>query len=162
MPEKIDLFFLPIAEVQFEPRRFTFVLMTPQAIFHKMYDNDPFSKWLGAELVSVGDGVCSLRMTVRAEMLNGFGVAHGGITFSLADSTFAFACNARGRHTVSIHCTVEHVAPVFEGDVLVSEAREEHLGKSISNYAITVTKQDGSPVAFFRGVAYRKQREWEE
>lgn len=126
-----------------------------------MYDNDPFSKWLGAELVTIDEGSCSLRMTVRTEMLNGFGVAHGGITFSLADSAFAFACNSRGRHTVSIHCTVEHVAPVFEGDVLTAVAREENLGKSISNYAITVTKQDGKPVAFFRGVAYRKEREWE-
>ncbi|MBK6996708.1 MAG: hydroxyphenylacetyl-CoA thioesterase PaaI [Lewinellaceae bacterium] len=135
--------------------------MSPLEIFNKMYDNDPFSKWLGAELLSVSEGICTLRMTVRAEMLNGFGVAHGGITFSLADSAFAFACNSRGRHTVSIHCTVEHVAPVFEGDVLTAEAREENLGKSISNYAITVTKQDGSSVAFFRGVAFRKQQIWE-
>jgi len=101
------------------------------------------------------------RMTVRDEMLNGFGVAHGGITFSLADSAFAFACNSRGRHTVSIHCTVEHVAAVFAGDVLIAEAKEEQLGKSISNYAIRVTRQDGTPVAFFRGVAYRKQQVWE-
>lgn len=135
--------------------------MTPLEIFHKMYDNDPFSKWLGAELVSIGNGTCSLRMTVRADMLNGFGVAHGGISFSLADSAFAFACNSHGRHAVSIHCTVEHVAPIFEGDVLTAEALEESLGKSISNYAITVRKQDGSPAAFFRGVAYRKQKEWE-
>lgn len=126
-----------------------------------MYDNDPFSQWLGITLVTVGDGTCALRMTVRAEMLNGFGVAHGGISFSLADSAFAFACNSRGRHTVSIHCSVEHVAPIFEGDVLTAEAREESLGNSISNYAITVSKQDGSPVAFFRGVAYRKQQVWE-
>jgi acyl-CoA thioesterase len=135
--------------------------MSPLDIFHKMYDNDPFSRWLGAELVSIEEGSCVLRMTVRAEMLNGFGVAHGGISFSLADSAFAFACNTRGRHTVSIHCTVEHAAPVFEGDVLTAEAREDHLGKSISNYAITVRKQDGSAVAFFRGVAYRKQQIWE-
>jgi len=136
--------------------------MSALEIFHKMYENDPFSKWLGAELVFIGDGTCTLRMTVRAEMLNGFGVAHGGISFSLADSAFAFACNSRGRHTVSIHCTVEHVAPVFEDDVLTAEAREENLGKSISNYAITVTKQDGSAVAFFRGVAFRKQQIWED
>lgn len=127
-----------------------------------MFDNDPFSKWLGAELISISEGTCILRMTVRAEMLNGFGVAHGGITFSLADSAFAFACNSRGRHTVSIHCTVEHVAPVLEGDVLTAEAREENLGKSISNYAISVTNQTGLPVAFFRGVAFRKQQAWEK
>lgn len=135
--------------------------MSPLEIFHKMFDNDPFSQWMGMELVAVTEGACTLRMPVRREMLNGFGVAHGGITFSLADSAFAFACNSRGRHTVSIHCTVEHVAPVFENDVLTAMAEEEYLANTISNYAIRVTKQDGSPVAFFRGVAYRKQKIWE-
>ena len=125
-----------------------------------MYDNDPFSRWLGIELVSVDDGTCTLRMTVRPEMLNGFGVAHGGISFSLADSAFAFACNSRGRHTVSIHCSVEHVAPIFAGDVLTATATENVLGKTISNYHISVTRQDGSIVAIFRGVAYRKQQIW--
>lgn len=125
-----------------------------------MYDNDPFSRWLGIELVSVDDGACTLRMTVRSEMLNGFGVAHGGISFSLADSAFAFACNSRGRHTVSIHCSVEHVAPIFEGDILTATAQEDVLGKTISNYQITVTRQDGATVALFRGVAYRKQQIW--
>lgn len=135
--------------------------MSPEQIFHRMFDNDPFSQWMGMELVSVGPGTCTLKMTVRKEMLNGFGVAHGGITFSLADSAFAFACNSHGRHAVSIHCSIEHAAPVREGDVLTAAATEEHLGNSVSNYAIRVTKADGSPVAFFRGVAYRKQREWE-
>jgi len=126
-----------------------------------MFDNDPFSQWMGMELVSIDEGTCTLRMQVRKEMLNGFAVAHGGITFSLADSTFAFACNSRGRHTVSIHCTIEHIAPVYENDVLTATAREENLGNAISNYAITIFKQDHSVVAYFRGVAYRKQRLWE-
>jgi acyl-CoA thioesterase len=130
-------------------------------IVDAMFGNDPMSQWLGIERVEDAPGKSVLKMKVRAEMLNGFGVAHGGITFSLADSAFAFACNSRGRHTVSIHCTVEHITPVFEGDVLTAEAREDNLGKSISNYAITVTRQDGTAVAFFRGVAYRKQQLWE-
>ncbi len=125
-----------------------------------MYDHDPFSQWLGIELVAVEEGSCSLRMRVRAEMLNGFGVAHGGITFSLADSAFAFACNSHGRHAVSIHCSVEHVAPVVEGDVLTAIATEERLGQSLSNYAVRVIKANGEPVAFFRGVAYRKRTHW--
>lgn len=135
--------------------------MTPLEIFHKMFDNDPFSRWMGMELVSVGPGTCTLRMAVRAEMLNGFGVAHGGITFSLADSAFAFACNSHGRHAVSIHCSIEHARPVVAGDVLTAIATEEHLGNSLSNYAITVRNQEGTAVAFFRGVSYRKQRVWE-
>lgn len=134
--------------------------MTPLDIFHRMFDNDPFSQWMGMELVSVGPGACSLRMAVREEMLNGFGVAHGGITFSLADSAFAFACNSHGRQAVSVHCSIEHVAPVRAGDVLTATATEESLGNSLSNYAIRVERADGSPVAFFRGLAYRKQREW--
>ena len=134
--------------------------MNPKEILEQMYRNDPFSQWLGVEVVDIGEGCCTLRMTVRREMLNGFGVAHGGISFSLADSAFAFACNSRGRHAVSIHCSIEHTAPVMEGDVLTATASEEQLGNSISNYAIRVAKADGSPVAFFRGVAYRKKKDW--
>jgi acyl-CoA thioesterase len=136
-------------------------MLSPQEIFHRMFDKDPFSQWMGMELVSVGEGSCVLRMQVRNEMLNGFGVAHGGITFSLADSAFAFACNSSGRHTVSIHCTIEHIAAVYENDELVATATEEHLGNTISNYAISIRKQDGSTVAHFRGVAFRKQKNWE-
>lgn len=127
-----------------------------------MFAEDHFSQWLGITPVDIQYGTCTLRMTVRRDMLNGFGVAHGGITFSLADSAFAFACNSHGRHTVSIHCTVEHVAAVFEGDELTAIAREEHSGNSVSNYAISITRQDGKAVAFFRGVAYHKKKEWTE
>jgi acyl-CoA thioesterase len=130
------------------------------SIFNRMMEFDAFSRWLGITLIEEGTGHCTIQMTVRAEMLNGFGVAHGGITFSLADSAFAFACNSQGRHAVSIHCSVEHVAPVFENDILTATATEEHLGNQISNYAIQVRKQDGTAVAFFRGVAYRKKQEW--
>ncbi|MEO6760045.1 MAG: PaaI family thioesterase [Saprospiraceae bacterium] len=69
--------------------------------------------------------------------------------------------SSQGRQAVSIHCTVEHVAPVVAGDMLRAEAREEHLGRNISNYSVQVTKAEGVPVAFFRGVAYRKQQAWE-
>lgn len=134
--------------------------LSPEAIFQRMFEKDAFSQWLGIEMLSMGEGTCTLRMRVRGEMLNGFGVAHGGITFSLADSAFAFACNSQGRHAVSIHCTIEHVAPVFENDELMATATEENLGNQISNYAIRVNRQDGSLVASFRGVAYRKKQHW--
>jgi acyl-CoA thioesterase len=136
-------------------------MLDPASIFHRMYENDPFSKWMGMQLVDIGPGTCTLQMQVRAEMLNGFGVAHGGITFTLADSAFAFACNTSGQHTVSIHCTIEHVAPVLEGDVLTAIAQEDQAGRSISNYAIQISKQDGTKVAFFRGLAYHKKQVWE-
>lgn len=135
-------------------------MLSPEEIFHRMFDHDPFSQWMGMELVSVETGTCTLRMAVRDEMLNGFGVAHGGITFSLADSAFAFACNSHGRQAVSVHCTIEHVAPVRNGDILTAVATEEHLGNSLSNYAIRIHNAEGAAVAFFRGVAYRKAKEW--
>ena len=136
--------------------------MSPKEILDKMYAEDGFSQWLGIDVLNIEPGSCTLRMKVRKEMLNGFGVAHGGITFSLADSAFAFACNSHGRHAVSIHCTIEHTAPVFENDALIAMATEEQLGNSISNYSIKVTKNDGEPVAFFRGVAYRKKKQWDD
>ncbi len=136
--------------------------MTPRAICDRMFSNDPFSQWMGMELVNISMGECMLRMRVRPEMLNGFGVAHGGIAFALADSAFAFACNTAGRHAVSIHCTIEHVAPVYENDELTATATEEHASNSLSNFLVRVTKQDGTPVAFFRGVAFRKKTEWSD
>ena len=127
-----------------------------------MYAHDHFSQWLGIELIAVGAGTCTLQMTVRRDMLNGFGIAHGGISFSLADSAFAFACNSHGRHAVSIHCTIEHAAAVKEGDTLIAVATEDNLGNSISNYAIKVENQHGKSVAFFRGVSFRKKTDWEK
>ncbi|MCS6929384.1 MAG: hotdog fold thioesterase [Saprospiraceae bacterium] len=135
--------------------------LTPQEVFRRMYDNDPFSQWMGMELVSIGLGQCTLRMTVRPEMTNGFGVAHGGIAFSLADSAFAFACNTHGRQALSIHCSIEHVAPVRSGDELIAIAAEDHVSNHLSYYTVRVQRTDGTPIAFFRGVAFRKQREWE-
>ncbi|HMX41770.1 MAG TPA: hydroxyphenylacetyl-CoA thioesterase PaaI [Saprospiraceae bacterium] len=136
--------------------------MSPLDIFHRMYDNDPFSRWLGIELVQVGAGTCTLRMQVRGEMLNGFGVAHGGITFSLADSAFAFASNSRGQHALSVHCGVQHTAPVREGDTLTATAEEDHLGAKLANYSVRVENQRGETVALFEGMVYRKSQAWEE
>ena len=134
--------------------------MTPSEIFDRMFENDPFSRELGMELVSLSEGACTLRMTVKPFMLNGFGVAHGAITFALADSALAFASNSHGRHAVSVHCSIEHVAPVVQGDVLTATASEDKFGHTMANYNIRVEKQDGKPVAFFRGIVYRKSQEW--
>lgn len=127
-----------------------------------MYDNDPFSQWLGIERVDVGHGHCTLRMTVRQEMTNGFGIAHGGITFSLADSAFAFASNSRGRHALSIECDINHVKAVRTGDTLTAAAKEESLSHRIGIYRVEVTNQDDEVVALFKGMVYRKSVEWME
>lgn len=130
-------------------------------VVDKMYFNDPFSRWLGIERVKDGAGTSVLRMTVRKEMLNGFGIAHGGITYSLADSALAFASNSHGRMSVSVETSVSHTAQVREGDVLTANAIEEFLSNKIGNYRIEVKNQDDKIVALFKGIVYRTGKDWE-
>ena len=129
-------------------------------IISRMYDNDPFSQWMGMERVEEGEGFCTLRMTVRREMTNGFGLAHGGITYSLADSALAFASNSRGQHALSIETSISHLAPVSAGDVLTARAREQHLSPRLAHYEVNITNQNGALVALFKGTVYRKREEW--
>lgn len=131
-------------------------------IFDEMYANDWFSQWLGVELVNLSEGSCTLKMTVRKEMLNGFGIAHGGITYSLADSAFAFASNSRGKKAVSIETSINHVKAVKEGDVIVAEASEESLSNKTGVYRIVVSRDSGERVAIFKGMVYRTSKDWIE
>lgn len=124
-----------------------------------MYAADAFSRWLGIELLSIAEGFCRLRMTVRPEMLNGFGVAHGGITYSLSDSAFAFACNSQGRLSVSIETSVTHTQAVKAGDILTAEAKLVTQSNKIGTYQATVTNQHDQIVAVFKGVCYRTAKQ---
>ena len=129
-------------------------------IIDQMYRLDPFSQWLGIRRVVEGEGYCTLEMVIRPEMLNGHGIAHGGITYALADSAFAFASNSRGRKAVSIETSINHLKPLNVGDVITAVAEETSLGHKIAIYHIRVTKGDVL-VAHFKGVAYRKEELWE-
>ena len=124
----------------------------------KMLAGDAFSRWLGVELVALRPGGCTLRMTVRPEMLNGFGVCHGGVTFSLADSALAFASNTHGRLTMSVENGITYPASVGPADVLTAVAEEESAGNRLAFYSVTVRKQDETVVALFRGTVYRTSR----
>src|SRR3979409_97018 len=106
-----------------------------------MMENDFFSQWMGVEVLEVKEGYSRIRMTVRPEMVNGFGIVHGGIPFSLADSAFAFACNNRNSLSVALDVTITFMKPVNVGDVLIAEANEIHNGRSTGVYLITVTNQ---------------------
>lgn len=130
-----------------------------ERIQQEMLARDTFSRWLGIEVLHIGPGTCTLRMTVRADMLNGFGVAHGGIAFSVADSAFAFACNTHGRVTVSIENSITYPVAVREGDVLTALAREEAASERLGYYRVDVTRQGGELVGLFRGTAYRTREE---
>jgi len=93
-------------------------------------------------------------------MLNGFGILHGGITFSLADSALAFASNSHGKKSVSIEASMSYIGQVMEGDILTATAEEASLTNKIGIYNITVTKEDKTVVALFKGTVYRTDKLW--
>jgi acyl-CoA thioesterase len=126
-----------------------------------MLAHDGFSRWLGIEAVSVRPGCAILRMTVRQEMTNGFGVCHGGVTFALADSALAFASNTRGKVTVSIDTSMTYPSAVQVGDVLTADAEEEASSQRLAYYRVRVTKHDGTIAALFRGTVFRTDRDHE-
>lgn len=130
-------------------------------IVDRMYNNDPMSQWLGIERIEDGPGVSVLRMVVRKEMLNGFAIAHGGISYSLADSALAFASNAHGVQAVSIETSIAHVAQAREGDVLTTRVEEKSLTKRTGLYHVDVINQEGKVIAFFKGTVYRTGKMWE-
>ncbi|MBK8954874.1 MAG: hydroxyphenylacetyl-CoA thioesterase PaaI [Saprospiraceae bacterium] len=134
--------------------------LSAQEIVDKMYCNDPFSLWLGIERIDEKPGYSKLKMTVRKEMLNGFHIAHGGITFSLADSALAFASNSHGHHAVSIECSINHLLPVKENDILIAEASETSRKRTHGVYLIEVKNQKNELVALFRGMVYIKDSLW--
>lgn len=119
-----------------------------------MLAKDAFSRWLGIELVAVGTDAVVLRMKVRSDMVNGFGVCHGGVTFSFADSALAFTSNQMGKITVSIDNHINYPARVRVGDVLTATSRELSRGTRLAVYEVTVFNQKNKPVGLFHGTVY--------
>ncbi len=120
-----------------------------------MLQQDAFSQWLGIELLEIREGYSRIRMTIRKEMVNGFGIAHGGIAFSLADSAFAFACNNRNNLSVALDTNISFTRAVQIGDTLTAEATEIHNGRSTGVYSIGIFNQRNEQVALFKGTCFR-------
>jgi acyl-CoA thioesterase len=129
-----------------------------QSVVAHMMKHDLFSQWLGIEVLEIKEGYSKIRMTVRTEMINGFGIVHGGIAFSLADSAFAFACNNRNTLSVALDTSINFLKPIHVGDVLTAEAKELHNGRSTGLYPITITNQHEQEVAIFKGLCYRTEK----
>jgi acyl-CoA thioesterase len=127
-------------------------------VVEKMMRDDLFSTWLGISVLDISSGYSKIQMTVRPEMINGFGIVHGGVAFSLADSAFAFACNNRNVPSVALDTSINFIKPVMVGDVLVAEAKELHNGKSTGLYHVTITNQSNHVVAVFKGTCYRTNK----
>ena len=121
----------------------------------KMMRDDLFSQWMGIEVLEVREGYSKIKMTLRDEMINGFGIIHGGLAFSLADSAFAFACNNRNNLSVALDTSINFTKATKPGDELTAEAKEIHNGRSTGLYHITIINQLGEQVAHFKGSCFR-------
>ncbi len=126
----------------------------------KMLSLDPYSQWLGIEIIEVEKGRCKVGMTVRKEMLNSMGKAHGGISYSLADTAFGFSANTHGKYAVSIETSINHIEALEEGDYLTAEAVTDVTKTKIGFNIIEVKRKD-QIVALFKGVVYRTNKDWE-
>jgi acyl-CoA thioesterase len=126
----------------------------------KMLSQDAFSSWLGIKILEVAKGRCKVAMTVRKEMLNSMNKAHGGISYSLADTAFGFAANTHGKYAVSIETSINHIEALNEGDYLTAESVIEKVGNKLG-FNIVEVKRGDELVALFKGVVYRTSKDWE-
>ena len=129
-------------------------------IVNKMYRKDAFSKWLGIKIIEVSEGYCQLKLTVTKEMLNGFQIAHGAISYSLADSALAFASNAHGKKCISIETSISHTESAREGDILTATTEELSQTEKMGLYIITISNQNNQEIAYFKGTVYRTSTNW--
>ena len=136
-------------------------MTSPIEIVNGMIAKDYFSQWLGIEVLDVKEGFCKIQMTVRKDMLNGFGIAHGGITYSVADSALAFASNSHGQKAVSVETSISHTVSLKENDIIIAECIEEHCSNKIGVYTVKIYNSlDLSVVALFKGTVYRTSKIW--
>jgi acyl-CoA thioesterase len=131
---------------------------TPAEVVDHMMKHDLFSQWLGIEVIEIREGYSKIRMQVRQEMVNGFGIVHGGVPFSFADSAFAFACNNRNVLSVALDTSINFIKPVHVGDRLEAEAKEIHNGRSTGLYHIVIRNQNEHEVAIFKGTCFRTHK----
>ena len=132
----------------------------PVEIVEMMMQQDHFSQWMGIDVIKIETGHCILQMKVKHEMLNGFNIAHGGISFSLADSALAFASNSYGYKSVSIETSISHLKKVQENDILTATSKEISRGRKIGKYIVEISNQEGKLVAFFNGTVQISEEIW--
>ncbi len=135
-------------------------MLTPKQIVQKMMSKDAFSIWLGVEVLNIELGTCTLQCSIKDDMLNGFEILHGGISYSLADSAMAFAANSYGFQCVSIETSISHTRPAKVGDTLIATCTEINRGKRIGIYEVRVENQDKKLIAYFKGTVNVSESVW--
>lgn len=131
----------------------------PEKVVARMMEKDEFSRWLGIDVIKADEGYCELQMKVRKEMLNGFDIMHGGISYSLADSAVAFAANSYGKIAVTIDALMHYPAAAKEGDTLTAIAKKLRITNKTGVYDITVKNQSGVDIGIMRGTVYITSKE---
>ncbi|MEP7317596.1 MAG: hydroxyphenylacetyl-CoA thioesterase PaaI [Panacibacter sp.] len=129
-----------------------------QQIVERMMQTDYFSQWMGVKVLDVKEGYSKIQITLRKEMLNGFGIAHGGVTFALADSAFAFACNSDGKITVALDVSISFPKAGKEGDTFTAEAKQLNKTNKTGLYLIEVKNQHDELVALFKGTCFKTEK----
>ena len=132
-------------------------MLNASQIIDKMMAHDAMSQWLGITIESIAPGNVQLKLVVRPEMVNGFGIAHGGITYSLSDTCLAFSANAHGRKAMSVQTSISHIKPVNINDILSTRVEELSLTNRFGKYQIKVFNQENELVSIFNGTMYRKE-----
>jgi acyl-CoA thioesterase len=135
-------------------------MKTPSEIVDLMLKEDAFSRKLGMIVINLGLGFCDLKLKISNEMLNGFQIAHGGISYSLADSALAFASNSRGFQCVSIETSISHLKKVKEQDELIAKCKEISRSKKIGLYQVELLNQNNELIAFFKGTVNISDKIW--
>lgn len=135
-------------------------MKTPKEIVDIMLQFDHFSDWMNIEVTDLGKGHCSLRCVTKKDMLNGFGILHGGITYSISDSALAFASNSYGYKCVSVETSISHLRPVKIDTELNAVCTEIHRGKTIGIYNVDITDNNDQLVSSFKGTVHISTDEW--
>lgn len=130
-----------------------------EEVGRKMFAEDRAAQSLGITLDAIAPGYARMSMKVREDMLNGFAICHGGITFTLGDTAFAYACNSRNQQTVALSCNITFAAAVRAGETLTATAQEVMLNNRTGLYDVTINNGSGAKVAFFRGNSYCTRKE---
>lgn len=134
--------------------------MSYNLIPKKMLSQDPFSTWLGIEILEVSLGKCKVGLKIQPEMLNSMQKAHGGITYALADTAFGFAANTYGKYAVSIETSINHIEALGVDDYITAESTVEVTKNRLGFHYVEVKKGE-EIVALFKGVVFRTSKEWD-
>lgn len=132
---------------------------TPGEIVSFLLKNDPFSQWMGVDILNVRKGYCKLCCMIREEMLNGFSITHGGIVFSLADTALAFAAATYGRNALAIDNSISFTKKTIPGNSITAESRTVNITHRTGLFEVRLWNEDEDIVAFAKGTVYRTDNE---